>query len=270
MFLPVYCLRSDIDISSLGLTGMKQSGLCVRKDSGFEFRSTDSYSMVEDKLRAVFPKLFDWIAKYEPDDATTSSWLICMKSPYSRRSLIVYSDDQDLPTGSDIITACQLSRGKVGVQNRVLYLGTQISFLLCGFYFMLTRLLHPFIVTREPVPSRILMTWRPSVVSTKGATSKDFEHALELEDTSLDEMEDESIGHSLDHRTISNKEDVQTGKSFAALRLTDGLTASPAADEDWDKPAPVANAPTPPSVDTIHDPFNSSLNFLNDENPWAS
>ena len=252
---------------------MKQSGLCVLKDSGFEFRSTDSYSMVEDKLRAVFPKLFDWIAKYEPDDATTSPWLICMKSPYSRRSLIVYSDDQDLPTGSDIITACQLSRSKVGVQNRVLYLGTQNSF-GWGFYFMLT---HLFVVTREPVPSRILMTWRPSVVSTKGATSKDFGHALELEDTSPNETEDESISHSWNHHTISNKveeEDVQTGKSFAVLRLTDGLTASPAADKnwdkDWDKPAPVANAPTPPSIDTIHDPFNSSLNFLDDENPWAS
>jgi hypothetical protein len=49
----------------------------------------------------------------------------------------------------------------------------------------------------------------------------------------------------------------------------------PAIDEDWDKPAPViqvANAPTPPSesVDTIQDPFNSSLNFGDEGNPWIS
>ena len=44
-----------------------------------------------------------------------------------------------------------------------------------------------------------------------------------------------------------------------------------AIDEDWDKPAPVVNAPTPPSVDTIQDPFNSSFNFGDDiENPWIT
>jgi hypothetical protein len=45
-----------------------------------------------------------------------------------------------------------------------------------------------------------------------------------------------------------------------------------ALDEDWDKLAPVVNAPTPPSIDTtsIHDPFNSSLNFGDDENPWIT
>jgi hypothetical protein len=102
---------------------MKQSGLCVLKDSGFEFRSTDTYWTIEDKLRVLFPKLFNWISISEPDDASTSSWMICMKPPYSRKSLIVYSDDQSLPTGFDIITACQLSRSKVGLQNRVLYLG---------------------------------------------------------------------------------------------------------------------------------------------------
>jgi hypothetical protein len=110
-------------------------------------------------------------------------------------------------------------------------------------------------------------------VSTKGATSKDSEDVLELEDSSLDETEGESISHSSDHRTISQAEEeviyVQTGKSFAALRLTDELTDSPAADEEWDKEAPVANAHTPTSIDTIHNPFNSSLSFINDENPWA-
>ncbi len=127
-FHPVYCLQSDIDISSMALTGMKQSGLCIMKDSGFEFRLTDTYLMVEDILRPLFPKLFDWISEMEPDDATTSSWLICMKPPYSRKSLIVYSDDQSLPTGFDVITACQLSKRKVGVQNRILYLGKPLAF----------------------------------------------------------------------------------------------------------------------------------------------
>ncbi|KAF8797420.1 hypothetical protein BYT27DRAFT_7324273 [Phlegmacium glaucopus] len=37
-FNPVYCLQSDVDISSIALTGMKQSGLCIMKSSGFEFQ----------------------------------------------------------------------------------------------------------------------------------------------------------------------------------------------------------------------------------------
>lgn len=44
-----------------------------------------------------------------------------------------------------------------------------------------------------------------------------------------------------------------------------------AIDEDWDNPSPmVDNAQTPPSVNTIHDPFNSSLNFGDNENPWIT
>lgn len=121
-FHPVYGLQSDVDISPIALTGMKQSGLCVMKGSGFNFRSGDTYSTIDDKLRNLFPKLFDWIIESEPYDATTSSWLICMRPPY-RKSLVVYSDDQSLPTGFDIITACQLSKSKAGVHDRVLYLG---------------------------------------------------------------------------------------------------------------------------------------------------
>ena len=113
----------------MGLTGMKQSGLCVMKDSGFEFLSTNTYSVIDDKLHIFFPKLFDWISESEPSDATTSSWLICIKPPYLCKSLIVYSDNQSLPTGFDIITACQLSKSKVGVQNQVLYLGRPFLYL---------------------------------------------------------------------------------------------------------------------------------------------
>lgn len=122
-FFPVYQLQSDVDISPVALTGMKQSGLCVMKDSGFEFHASDSYSLLDSKLCNLFPDLFEWMSKSEPDDATTSSWLVCMKPPYSRKSLVVYSDDRALPTGFDIMTACHLAKTKVGVQNRVLYLG---------------------------------------------------------------------------------------------------------------------------------------------------
>jgi len=43
-------------------------------------------------------------------------------------------------------------------------------------------------------------------------------------------------------------------------------------DDDWDKPATVPNAPTYPPrfIDTIREPFNLSLNFGDDENPWKS
>ena len=70
-FNPVYCLQSDVDISSIALTGMKQSGLCVMKNSGFEFHPDDTYSMVDEKLRIIFPKLFDWLCESEPYDAPT-------------------------------------------------------------------------------------------------------------------------------------------------------------------------------------------------------
>lgn len=32
----------------------------------------------------------------------------------------------------------------------------------------------------------------------------------------------------------------------------------------------VANAPTPPYVNSIKDTFNSSMNFGDEENPWIS
>ena len=141
-FHPVYRLQSDVDVSPVALTGMKQSGLCVMKDSGFEFLSSNTYSIIDQKLSNLFPDLFDWMCKSEPDDALTSSWLICMKPSYARKSLIVYSDDRSLPTGFDIMTACQLSKSKVGVQNWVFYLGKLFPFLClmaciqtCYFYF---------------------------------------------------------------------------------------------------------------------------------------
>lgn len=140
-FHPVYRLQSDVDISPVALTGMKQSGLCVMKDSGFEFLPSDTYSIIDAKLRALFPQLFDWMFESEPDDVMTSSWLICMKPPYSRKSLVVYSDDQSLPTGFDIISVCQLAKSKVGAQNRVLYLGKHFH-LICLMLYIKTYYFH--------------------------------------------------------------------------------------------------------------------------------
>ena len=211
-FNPVYRLRSDVDISSLALTGMKQSGLCVLRESGFEFHSTDTYSMIEDKLRVPFPRLFNWISISEPDDSDTSSWLICMKAPYSKKTLIVYSDDQSLPTGFDIMTACQLSRSKVGLKNRVLYLGTHFILVI---YFILNFL--P--VTREPVPSRIAIAWHPSVSSTlRGSSKSKLQPAsvIELDDTDSDSAEDQSFGHLPAVDQVEDDIGVQTGKSFSS------------------------------------------------------
>lgn len=126
VFHPVYSLQSDVDISSIALTGMKQSGLCIIKRSGFEFHPDDTYSVLDEKLRILFPKLFDWLCESEEYEATTSSWLICMKPP--RKPVAVYSDDR-LPTGMDIITTCQLAKTKVGITHRILYLGK--LFLCC-------------------------------------------------------------------------------------------------------------------------------------------
>ena len=147
---------------------MKQSGLCVMKGTGFEFQSTDTYSIIDEKLRNLFPNLFDWIIESEDYDTTTSSWLICMKPPY-RKSLAVYSDDQSLPTGFDIITVCQLAKSKAGVQDRVLYLGE----LHHSIYFVYISLRYYTIVTRDCVPSALLRKWRPSASGNRPTAALD-------------------------------------------------------------------------------------------------
>jgi hypothetical protein len=105
---------------------MIQSGLAVRRNSGFSFSATDSYLTCDEKIRNLFPKLFRWISENEPDEATDSSWLICMKVPY-RKKLEVYSDDH-LPSGFDIITSCQQAKSKAGVRERTLYLGKHLVY----------------------------------------------------------------------------------------------------------------------------------------------
>ena len=90
------------------------------KSSGFGFHPDDTYLTVDEKLQIIFPKLFDWLCESEPYDAPTSPWLICLKAPC--RDVAVYSDDK-LPTGADIIDACWFGKPKVGISNRILFLG---------------------------------------------------------------------------------------------------------------------------------------------------
>lgn len=90
------------------------------KSSGFEFCSNDTYSILDEKFWNLFPKLFDWVCESELYDADTSLWLICFKPPH--KPLAVYSDDW-LPTGDDIITACQFANAKVGISQCMLFLG---------------------------------------------------------------------------------------------------------------------------------------------------
>ncbi|KAF8800929.1 hypothetical protein BYT27DRAFT_6808515 [Phlegmacium glaucopus] len=244
-FHPIYCLQSDVDVSPVALTGMKQSGLCVMKGAGFEFLSTDTYSVIDDKLHNLFPNLFDWIIESEPYDATTSSWLICVRPPY-HKSPVMYSDDQSLPTGFDIITTCQLARSKAGVQERVLYL-----------------------VTRDRVPNETLKEWRPHASGKRVAT---LNEGFDVEDGSLDDTDDEissaipgsvpfpstqpSLG--LRHHQNGSEDEVEQD----VISISDN--------EPEPAPSPVANAATPPCVNTIKDHFSSSMNFDDEENPWIS
>lgn len=124
-FHPVYSLQSEVDVSPNALTGMIQSGLAVRRNRGFEFRSTDSYATCDEMLRNLFPRLFNWIDENEDDNSELSSWLIGFKTPYKKR-IAVYSDDS-LPTGSDILSSCQISKAKAGIRERTLYLGKDFN-----------------------------------------------------------------------------------------------------------------------------------------------
>ena len=148
---------------------MKQFGLCIMKGTGFEFHAGDTYSTIDEKLRNLFPKLFDWICESKPYDTTPSlsSWLICMKPPY-RKHLIVFSDDQALPTGFDIITACQLGKSKAGVHDRILYLGKPLAYYYSDESTFVTKWLSIVIlVTRDRVPQETLKTWRPRISSQR-------------------------------------------------------------------------------------------------------
>lgn len=128
LFHSVYTLQSEVDVSPNALTGMIQSGLAVRRNYGFEFSSTDGYATCDEKLRNLFPKLFSWIDENDDDDSELSPWLIGFKTPYKKR-IAVYSDDR-LPTGSDIINSCHMSKAKAGIRERTLYLSKDFNLFL--------------------------------------------------------------------------------------------------------------------------------------------
>jgi hypothetical protein len=74
-------------------------------------------------------------------------------------------------------------------------------------------------VTRDPVPSHVAITWRPSVSSTLRGFSKskaELESVLELEDTDSDGTEDQSFGLLPAVDQVEEDIAVQTGKSFSS------------------------------------------------------
>ncbi|KIJ92423.1 hypothetical protein K443DRAFT_13620 [Laccaria amethystina LaAM-08-1] len=241
-FQPAYALRSDVDISSVALTGMKQSGLCVTKSSGFTFHPDDSYPILDAKLQELFPKLFTWLWNAEADDATTSSWLICMKPP--RRNLAVYSDDR-LPTGMDIIDACKLANTKVGISYWTL-----------------------FLVTRYPVLAATLLEWKPRIsLAQDPAMNKDSSVDDSDNDTpspTFSTVPLPSNQRSLQCRHDRSEDEVEQD-IISISSMSDGELSAPPPKV----PIPVPKAPTPPSVEVIQDFFHSSFNFDNDENPWV-
>lgn len=96
------------------------------RDTGYHFLSTDTYSIIDDKLQVLFPKLFEWLSQDDPQ-GTATSWLICCKPPYTK-SIAVHSDDTDLPNGFEIMKSCSMSKSKTNPQDRILYLGKIIHY----------------------------------------------------------------------------------------------------------------------------------------------
>ncbi|KIM38494.1 hypothetical protein M413DRAFT_75940, partial [Hebeloma cylindrosporum] len=238
-FNPAYSLQSDVDISSIALTGMKQSGLCVMKSSGFEFHPDDTYATVDGKLQIIFPKLFDWLYESEPDDASTSPWLVCLKGP--RRDLGLYSDDR-LPTGADIIDACRFGKPKVGVSNRIL-----------------------FLVTRYPVPVEKLEQWRPRISAALASSSKGSDFDDQTSDEVNSDASSPTFSPALTTKPSLRRSILRNGSEDEVEQDIISIS-SMSADE---ASVPVVKAPTPPCVEAIKDSFFSSINFDDEENPWV-
>ncbi|KJA24717.1 hypothetical protein HYPSUDRAFT_53529 [Hypholoma sublateritium FD-334 SS-4] len=235
-FHPVYCLQSEVDIPANTITGMKQAGLC--------------------KLAALFPKLFEWFVDSEDPHDTAPSWLICMKPPY-KKALSVYSDDRSLPSGFDIMRACMMSKQKVGVQDRVLYL-----------------------VTRTPVPSNVIREWRPKAPSQRVASSGSFEvHGHEdssAEDTSGgDSSSNEDmppiprlLARQKGLQNIAEESEVEREVIDISDNDTDSDQATEPAD-DINQAAVANSAPvTPPNIIDMNDSFSVSMYIGGDDNPW--
>lgn len=128
---PIYSIAHSVDLTAGDIAAYKQSKLCVMRNEGFAFRSTDTFSQVSSLLRSALPELFDYLLSVELDAGSDdeeqylSSWLVCIRRNYVKigTTLDVYSDDS-LPNGDDIVNALKLSHGKskVAPGDRVLYL----------------------------------------------------------------------------------------------------------------------------------------------------
>ena len=112
-------------------------------------------------------------------------FIICMRPPY-RKSLVVYSDNQSLPMGFDIITACQLSKSKAGhrcpwqgfIPGWASLFKTKINLFIWG----------TIIVTCDCVPSAILKKWRPSATRNR-PSEQDNGFDDDKDDGSLDDAD---------------------------------------------------------------------------------
>ncbi len=133
-------------------------------------------------------------------------------------------------------------------------------------------------MTRDPVPTQVLKLWRPRSLLKSGSTSNIAKS--DIDDTSPNNSGDDtsSIGSTpLKCRrrkasgTVKVKNelvviDISGKQLITALKLK--IYHRCVTDDEWDAPAPVPNAPTPPFVETVNDTFNSLMNFADDVNPW--
>ena len=128
---PVYATKHVVDITPSGLLGLLQCGLCQSSDEGFLFTTKDSFDDIDFLLHEEFTTLFDYLDENRPTsgpayEAGLSPWLICIKRPYRKPGVLVFSSDAGgkCPTGKDVISALSMSkRNRRNFTETILYLG---------------------------------------------------------------------------------------------------------------------------------------------------
>ena len=126
------------------------------KSSGFDFYPDDSYPILDTTLQALFPKLFTWHWKAEPDDATTSSLLICMRPPHIGTSLYILMTD--CPLVWTLLTLVSLQIPKLVSPTGHSF---WVSFISSYFLSSMDANFLPMLVTCYPVPAVTLLGWKP-------------------------------------------------------------------------------------------------------------
>ena len=126
---PFYSTQRMVSVNANDLATLRQHGLCIISTEGFTFSSTDSHQDIDDKLRELFPAIFQW---FDPllHYPSCSQWPICSKHCHHKKGVMVNSDDRKLPDGADIIAACQVGTGKVNFMDLTLFLGMSIFFII--------------------------------------------------------------------------------------------------------------------------------------------